>query len=32
MDHIHKFDFTDIGDGIKTTVAWFMANFEKARK
>jgi GDP-L-fucose synthase len=32
MDRIHEFDFTDIGEGIKTTVAWFMANFEKARK
>jgi GDP-L-fucose synthase len=32
MDHIHEFDFTDIGYGIKTTVAWFMANFENVRK
>jgi len=32
MDNIKHFEFTDINEGIKTTIAWFIANFENIRK
>jgi len=32
MDNIKNFDFTGINEGIKTTIAWFIANFENIRK
>ena len=32
MDNIKHFNFTDINEGIETTITWFIENFENIRK